>query len=384
MKAMMKRTAIVFVCLAAIGMARAQQTIESPIVTEKDFVWYAEQKSAWQEAVRHNPKDERAWLNYYNAARYMGWWGDSSDSIAHQVVVEMGQAIPNTYTYNMCAYMAIKLGHGEGTDGDVYAEAALAMLPDDMTLSDYNEWVCYLAMKGQMERMSQMAKRFFESGLYSEAVLRYSYNELLGMDEGGIILANGDAAVIPKWLIQEGMREHRDKTIVCIPFLFVKEYREWLSRKLGIALPQWEQGWSYDDYEHRLLQTLIDRFGRKLYFSATTPPSVTEPWKEHLYNEGLTLRYSPKPYDNMAVKRRNVEECYMLEYLLVSFRPEWTSGERLSANYAVLLADLLPYYAKHDERRYKWLMNILVRAVTNTSLSGDDKQMFLNLLTVNR
>ena len=253
-----------------------------------------------------------------------------------------------------------------------------------MTLSDYNEWVCYLAMKGQMERMSQMAKRFFDSGLYSEAVLRYSYNELLGMDQGGIILANGDAAVIPKWLIQEGMREHRDKTIVCIPFLFVKEYREWLSRKLDIALPQWEQGWSYDDYERRLLQTLIDRFGRQLYFSATTPPSVTEPWKEHLYNEGLTLRYSPKSYDNMTVKRRNVEENYMLEYLLVSFRPEWTSGERLSANYAVLLADLLPYYAKHDERRYKWLMNILVRAVTNTSLSGDDKQMFLNLLTDNR
>ena len=192
------------------------------------------------------------------------------------------------------------------------------------------------------------------------------------------------AAVIPKWLIQEGMREHRDKTIVCIPFLFVKEYREWLSRKLDIALPQWEQGWSYDDYERRLLQTLIDRFGRQLYFSATTPPSVTEPWKEHLYNEGLTLRYSPKSYDNMTVKRRNVEENYMLEYLLVSFRPEWTSGERLSANYAVLLADLLPYYAKHDERRYKWLMNILVRAVTNTSLSGDDKQMFLNLLTDNR
>ena len=296
----------------------------------------------------------------------------------------MGQAIPNTYTYNMCAYIAIKLGHGEGTDGDAYAEAALTMLPDNMTLSDYNEWVCYLAMKGQMERMSQMAKRFFDSGLYSEAVLRYSYNELLGMDQGGIILANGDAAVIPKWLIQEGMREHRDKTIVCIPFLFVKEYREWLSRKLDIALPQWEQGWSYDDYERRLLQTLIDRFGRQLYFSATTPPSVTEPWKEHLYNEGLTLRYSPKSYDNMTVKRRNVEENYMLEYLLVSFRPEWTSGERLSANYAVLLADLLPYYAKHDERRYKWLMNILVRAVTNTSLSGDDKQMFLNLLTDNR
>jgi len=381
MKAMMKRTAFFLFALAATMTATAQEQIESPIVSEKDFVWYSNQKSAWQEAVRRNPNDESAWLNYYNAARYMGWWGDNSDSIAHQIVVEMGQAIPNTYTYNMCAYMAIKLGHGEGTDGDAYAEAALAMLPDDMRLNDYNEWVCYLAMKGQMERMGQMAKRYFNSGLYSENVLRYSYNELAGMDEGGIILASGDAAVIPKWLIQEGMGEHRDKTIVCIPFLAVKEYREWLFRKLGIDVPEWNPASGYDVLERTLLQAIIGRYGHRVYFSSTTPPSTMEPWKTNLYNEGLLLKYSPKPYDNMAVKRRNVEQRYMMEYLLVSFRPEWTSGERLSVNYAVLLADLLPYYAKHDQERYKWLMNILVRAVSNTSLTEEQKLNYLNFLT---
>ena len=128
----------------------------------------------------------------------MGWWGTNSDSIVRQAIIEMRQAIPDTYTYNMCAYMAIKLGHGEGTDGDSYAEKALSMLPDDMCLKDYNEWVCYLAMKGQEQRMSQMAKRYFDSGFYSETVLRYSYNELQGMDEGGIYLSSGDAAIIPK------------------------------------------------------------------------------------------------------------------------------------------------------------------------------------------
>ncbi len=380
MKAKMKRTVTMIACLAAMTAATAQEQIESPIVSEKDFMWYTGQKSAWQDVVRRDPKDENAWLNYYNAARYMGWWGDSSDSIAHQVVKEMGQAIPDTYTYNKCAYMAVKLGHGEGADGDPYAEKALSMLPDKMGLSDYNEWVCYLAMKGHEERMSQMAKRFFNSGLYSENVLRYSYNELAGMDEGGIILASGDAPVISKWLIQEGMGEHRDKTVVCIPFLAVKEYREWLFGKLGLDLPEWTEG-NYDAQERMLLQAIIDRYGSRVYFSCTTPPSAMEPWKQNLYNEGLLLKYSAKPYDNMAVKRRNVEQHYMLEYLLVAFRPDWTSGQRLSANYAVLLADLLPYYAKHDPQRYQWLMNILVRAVSNTSLSEEKKQQYFNLLT---
>jgi hypothetical protein len=104
------------------------------------------------------------------------------------------------------------------------------------------------------------------------------------------------------------------------------------------------------------------------------------PWEKNLYNEGLLLKYSKKPYDNLAIKRRNVEERYMLEYLLVSFRPEWTAGQRLSANYAVLLADLLPYYAKHDQKRYDWLMRLLVSGVTNTSLDEEHKQSILKQL----
>jgi len=382
MKRLLTSLAALAITLGAAAQTKAVK-IESPIVTEKDFVWYVEQKNAWQEATRQHPQDENAWMNYYDAARYMTWWDENKeDTLARQVIREMGRAIPNTYTYNKCAYMAIKLGHGEGTDGYPYAEAALTMLPDDMQLKDYNEWVCYLAMKGQEERMAQMAKRFFDSGLYSEAVLRYSYNELAGMDQDGIYLSSGDAAIIPKWLIQEGMGAHKDKTIVCVPFLAVKEYREWLSAKLGVELPEWESGSyeSYDAYEQALLQPIIDKYGSRVYFSTTTPSETMEPWKDKLYNEGLLLKYSKKPYDNLAVKRRNVEERYMLEYLLVSFRPEWTAGQRLSANYAVLLADLLPYYAKHDQRRYDWLMRLLVSGITNTSLSEEQKQQYLNLL----
>ena len=216
-------------------------------------------------------------------------------------------------------------------------------------------------------------------------MLRYNYNELAGMDEGGIIIANGDASIIPKWLIQKGMGEHRDKTIICASFLAVKEYREWLSKKLGVTFPEWESGnyASYDAYEQALLQTIIDKYGSKVYFSTTTPSETMEPWKDKLYNEGMTLKYSKKPYDNLAVKRRNIEERYMMEYLLVSFRPEWTAGQRLSANYAVLLADLLPYYAKRDQKRYNWLMKLLVSGVTNTSLDEEHKQNILKQLNTN-
>ena len=354
--------------------------VESPIVTEKDFMWYAKQKSIWKTLTEHNPYDETAWLNYYNAARYMAWFYDNqNDSTAKQVVREMEQTIPDSYTFNFCAYRESVQGKGYG-DHKKYAEAALAKLPDEMQFFDYDNWVCYLAMQGDEARMKPLAKRYFDSGIYSEAVLRYSYNELAGMDESGIYIANGDAAIIPKWLIQEGMGMHKDKTIVCAPFLAVKEYRDWLCKKLGVVDPIHEEPYWTDESCNALLQAVINKYGSKVYFSTTTPSETMEPWKNNLYNEGLLLKYSKKPYDNLAVKRRNVEERYMLEYLLVSFRPEWTAGQRLSANYAVLLADLLPYYAKHDQKRYDWLMKLLVSGIDNTSMSEERKQEFRNLL----
>jgi hypothetical protein len=374
------------VCLVGLIMSLGMMAqtkavrIESPIVTEKDFVWYVEQKNAWQERVRQNPQDEQAWLNYYNAARYMAWYAEE-DTTARQVVREMEQAIPMSYTFNYCAYRESTSGKGYG-DAKTYADAALANLPDEMQFFDYDQWVCYLAMQGDEARMKPLAKRYFDSGIYSEAVLRYSYNELAGMDEGGIYIGNGDAAIIPKWLIQEGMGLYKDKTIVCVSFLAVKEYREWLFRKLGIELPELKQITCAEDYDANqvtLINAIIDKYGNKVYFS---PLNINDNnyWKQNLYNEGLLLKYSAKPYDNLSVKRRNVEERYMMEYLLVSFRPDWTAGQRLSANYAVMLADLLPYYSKRDQKRYDWLMRLLVSGVTNTSLSEEKKQEYLNLL----
>ena len=375
---------MVFASLAFAVCTLAQTKavrVESPIVGDKDFVWYVEQKNAWKALTQKDPTDERAWLNYYHAARYMAWYQEE-DTTARQVVREMEATIPDSYTFNLCAYRESVSGKGYG-DPKTYAEAALKKLPDEMQFFDYDQWVCYLAMQGDETRMRPLAKRYFDSGIYSEAVLRYSYNELAGMEEGCIYIANGDAAIIPKWLIQEGMGLHKDKTIVCASFLMVKEYRDWLFKKLGIEQPALKEPMSAEDYdsnERALLQAIIDKYGSRVYFSTTTPSETMEPWAKNLYNEGLLLKYSAKPYDNLAVKRRNVEERYQMEYLLVSFRPEWTAGQRLSANYAVLLADLLPYYAQHNRQRYEWLMKRLVCGVTNTSLSEEKKQEYMNVL----
>ena len=119
--------ALVAVIMTATAVAQTRpMRVESPIVSEKDFVWYTEQKEAWKAETQKDPTNETAWKNYYYAARYMGWWGTSSDSIVRQAIIEMSQAIPDTYTYHYCAHMATQLGYGRDNDDDSHAAKALA------------------------------------------------------------------------------------------------------------------------------------------------------------------------------------------------------------------------------------------------------------------
>ena len=112
----------------------------------------------------------------------------------------------------------------------------------------------------------------------------------------------------------------------------------------------------------RLLRYNFDNVKRPVYLSSNSismllfGEGVPDELKQYLYNEGLTIRYSAKPYDNLRVKRRNVEERYLLDYLRFSFSPD--SDRRnsyLSFHYLILLKDLLPYYKANDPDRFRWL-----------------------------
>lgn len=159
----------IFFALGTMAQTKALK-VESPMVTEKDFMWYVEQKNVWKDVVRRNPLDEVAWQNYYNAARYMSWY-NQEDTTARQVVREMEATIPDSYTFNFCAYRESSSGKGFG-DPKVYAEAALARLPEELQFFDYDNWVSYLAMQGDETRMSQMAK----NTLTAASILKICYD----------------------------------------------------------------------------------------------------------------------------------------------------------------------------------------------------------------
>ena len=378
MKRIFLLAALAITVLRASGQTKAEE-IKSPIVSEQDADYYTVQTDLWRDIARSNPKDEQAWKNYFRAAWYKKWY-NKADTTANDVMREMEKAVPGSYIYNYACYrkyMGMEESH-------LYARAAMKQLPETMDQNDYDIWFCYAAQVGDEENMERIAKRYYNSGLYSPYVLQYNYNELQGMEENGIYIGNGDAILIPKWIMQYAKGLHRDKAIVCMSFLALKHYREYIFRKLGVEMPEFKEAKTQADYDEnvfRAVEALRKGTKRPTYFSSFNGVEINKPWEDKLYNEGLTLKYSDKPYDNFAVKRSNVEERYLLEYLIESFSPnKWDSGNRLNANYVVMLSDLLDYYKKNNQKRYKWLRKLLLSALNGSEIEEERQQKMMEFI----
>lgn len=378
MKRIFLLAALAITVLHASGQTKAEE-IKSPIVSEQDADYYAVQTDLWRDIAISNLKDEQAWKNYFRAAWYKKWY-NKADTTANDVLREMEKAVPGSYIYNYACYrkyMGMEESH-------LYAWAAMKQLPETMDQNDYDIWFCYAAQMGDEENMERIAKRYYNSGLYSPYVLQYNYNELQGMEENGIYIGNGDAILIPKWIMQYAKGLHRDKAIVCMSFLALKHYREYIFRKLGVEMPEFKEAKTQADYDEnvfRAVEALRKGTKRPTYFSSFNGAEINKPWEDKLYNEGLTLKYSDKPYDNFSVKRSNVEERYLLEYLIESFSPnKWDSGNRLNANYVVMLSDLLDYYKKNNQKRYKWLRKLLLSALNGSEIEEERKQKMMEFI----
>ena len=90
---------------------------------------------------------------------------------------------------------------------------------------------------------------------------------------------------------------------------------------------------------------------------------------KNLYNEGLLLRYSSEPYDNIAATCRNVEERYQLDYLYLPFSPlrdnehYWSDATDCAYRTIVLLQGILPHYQKYNPQRCHWLSGLLLKTI---------------------
>ena len=411
----MKRTMLTM--LAAVTMmtgASAQKTERLAHIVdgfyEKDSVVLDSMYNYWNDFVAQHPKDEIAWRNLFEVTdrkvfclgyKKKDW--KSGEDLRKQlnVVGRMEKAIPNSYTFYYCAYQDnYKPGLLEKADADkMYADSAIAKLPDDSWSDDYELWIQYLIPQRDTIRMVQLLKRYYESGQYPEESLQYHFNELQGMNEGGVYIGPHPGGIIGKFILQYVLGVHKDKVLYDEDAAMNPDYVKDVFGHIGIPFDDkvWNQlhnALLQDQTLRNIMHYIFDHSERPVYLSAhdiwvyNLSQGLSDDIKACLYNEGLTMRYSAKPYDNRSVKRRNIEQRYRLEYLRMPFHPEvrdtrryeMFSGSGHSMNYIRLLHDQLPYYKQHNPERYQWLTDIFNDIIRQLEKRGYDVNEFKGYL----
>lgn len=377
----------------------------------------------WNNFVTQHPNDEIAWRNLF----------DVSESKVYQmlnqrmqhserprnlravedyrkqlnVVGRMEKAIPGTYTFYYSAYMGgYKPEVPEGTDvttlfmhTEAYADSAIAKLPDDSWADDYELWIQYLIPKRDTVRLTRLLTRYYESGRYPEEALQYHFNELQGMDEGAVYIAPNPGEIIGKLILQHVLGVHRDKILYDEDAAMDRDYVKDVFGHIGIPFD--ESVWNdqlhatmwQDKTLRAIMQYIFDHSKRPVYLSAhdmwlyTLGQGLSDELKACLYNEGLTMHYSAKPYDNRSVKRRNIEQRYRLEYLRMPFHPEIKNTQRFSGstdgyamNYLRLLRDQLLHYKQYKPERYQWLSDIFRDIISQLEKKNYDVDEFKDYL----
>ena len=356
------------------------------VARQHDYEYYLSQSNAWEEQTKAKPDDAKAWLNYFRHTRYMCFFDDeiNRDSLLSSIVDKMEKAIPDTYEYYTCLHFT-----QYGDEATVSAEKALGKLPAKKTLFDYDTWYNYIRLNKDKTQYESFAKDYLASGLYSQELIQNNMNEMDGMAKNAIFIGNGDATVIPKWLIIDGMGKHRDKLVLCYSFLQIPDYCKKIYDSLGIGeVPEHEGEFEdYEDYQEymkSIIMTIVERTGRELYVSKYNGYEIEDLWYGDLYEEGLVYHYSPKNIDVIKKKKYNYEKVYDLSYVLQPMgKDAWITDKNMSMDLIPAFSDLLAYYKKHDKKRYSELHNLLSQALERAkdAITDDSRlEYYMDLL----
>ncbi|MBR6169218.1 MAG: hypothetical protein IKQ51_00745, partial [Bacteroidaceae bacterium] len=190
----------------------------------------------WNNFVTEHPKDEKAWHKLCDAAEqkvYNAYWRGTRDwNVSGQlrkelnVMPRMQQAIPGTYTYYYSVYVCSE------TRAREYADSAIAVLNNNVPAEDFDRLATYVRGKNDTLQLTKLLTHYYESGQYPASALQYHYNELQGMEKGGVYLGVTQDDVIGKLMVQLVLGKHKDK--ILLSQANVKERVKWMFECIDI------------------------------------------------------------------------------------------------------------------------------------------------------
>lgn len=393
----MRKTIVILMALMGNmwGFAQKAETIETFVANKHEPEWYAAQAEEWQKKVDENPQNQWAWRNLFLATYYHdqftnGWGVLQDESKTADVLRKMEATLPDSFVLNLCKGRFCLSTDEAAKRGDNIPRA-IELMPEDICPEDLD----YLATRlwivdPENPRVKELYTKTYQNKYYPTRIMHFNYNMLQCLPPNALYFSNGDLDTVPMKVLQEALGERTDVTIINNSFLHATPFMEALYKKLNIKpltlnvqdYGKYGEDW-LEHYESDIIMYIIHESKRPAYFSPTNG-KVSVLNEDSIYNEGLVLKYSPKPYNNFDVAMHNVKEVYNLEYLAEPdlIYDSWQTSEQMDMNHVTLLANLISKFRKKgDEAQAKRLYNILSKCVERCAIAHKNTDQPEELIT---
>jgi len=352
------------VCLSALGAE--PEVIYPKIKIIRSAEWYGEQASLWKEKIDHKKTDQFSWLNYYLASRFARVDQHTLDAM----VKSMEAAIPNSYEL-----LIVKGFQQEYSAQSIGAfQSAFQMNPHQT--ASYAPLVLGYEILGDLNKRKEFSERLLKSDLLSSSLLNYSYNVLMSLESGAVLITEGENTTIPLFVLQDVMNVRQDISILSIDLMTNEDYR---LRKLA------ENKLNDAAVAGKSIEEIVAQFPSQnpaatIYYTLTMPGEDIRSIKDQLFVVGLASQFSNKRIDNLSRIRENLEKKFLLDYLTVDFNgeSEFATGKILSANYLVPMLMLHEYYLESNQTEKAKDLEVLINKIAAESGKSLWVQNFLN------
>ncbi len=329
------------------------------------YDFYTHQAQLWWAEVQKDQRNDEAWYNYYKACRYskftfnecqtpectkLNTWNEGNELLKNEedIIELINKHVPNTFIF----YYVQQRGLPHSNERIKAIEKAYALKPEATEL--FSDFTVYYEVEGDVAKRKVYNTRWYNSQEFSPGLLHYSYNVLMSLSRGGVLLTFGDNDSFPIWILQDVLGIRTDVTVFNVPLLSIPTYRERLFNKHQIAPLNKEFPDGATEHNQKvIIDHILDNKPEALPLYVGIPS-----WKqlaeqdEHLYLTGLVLEYSSENLDDIARLRYNFEQAYALDYLETYFTPDIRRSvvDQININYLPGMIKLFEHYKLAGEK----------------------------------
>lgn len=306
-----------FFLVFSIGLtAQKPEPVHSIVRAVHDFDWYEQQAKAWKQEIDKGTKNNMAWVYWFAANRYAQYldrekWQQPSKNYfqeQEQIIKQAERAIPNSF--EQC-YLKIYDNSAGSKSGTEYILKANSLRPNDPLLFP---WLMnYYQFNNDKVKVEELSKNWFESKEIPYDLLATSYNELMSVEKNAILIVNGDNDTYPLWVLQQAKNIRKDVLVLNISLLYIDAYRNWVFKENDIPTINLDEKMIS---KFKPADYIIENVkNRPIYFSAFVDEKEYSKFSDKMYITGIALKYSEKPFNNIAILQNNVENLFLLDGL---------------------------------------------------------------------